>query len=134
MRRERALKGGLVLVGLLFTAGLYPLSMSLWHPSPSDDPGDTMMLSIYVTLGILLLAAARNPSAHRSLIAFTAWSSFAHATVMTVMAFQNASEREGFLIGSAILIVIGVALIVLVPAKPSIEQVSAAGAFARSPE
>jgi hypothetical protein len=39
------------------------------------------MLSLYVTLGIFLLLAARNPSANRSLVAFTAWSSFAHTTV-----------------------------------------------------
>jgi hypothetical protein len=39
----------------------------------------------------------RNPSANRSLIAFTAWSSFAQATVMAVLAFQHASERGGFL-------------------------------------
>ena len=86
-----------------------------------------MMLSLYVTLGILLLIAARNPSANRSLIAFAAWSSFAHATVMTVQAFQNASDRE-LLLGVAVLVVIGVALIVLAPAKQSVERVSAAGA------
>jgi hypothetical protein len=38
-----------------------------------------MMFSVYVTLGIFLLLAVRNPSASRSLIAFTAWSSLAHA-------------------------------------------------------
>ena len=85
-----------------------------------------MMLSLYVTLGIFLLIAARNPSANRSLIAFTAWSSFAHSTVMAVIAFQDAGECTE-LVGSAALVVIGVALIVLAPAK-SVEHVSAAGA------
>jgi len=33
-----------------------------------------MMLSLYVTLGVFLLLATRNPSANRSLIAFAAWS------------------------------------------------------------
>ena len=32
------------------------------------------MGSLYVTLGILLLLAVRNPAAHRSLIAFAVWS------------------------------------------------------------
>jgi hypothetical protein len=77
MNRERALKAVMVLVGLLFSAAIYPMAMSLWRPSPSDDTGDTMMLSLYFTLGVFLLAAARKPSAHRSLIAFAAWSSFA---------------------------------------------------------
>lgn len=128
MIRERALKVALVLVGLLFCAGIYPVAMSFWHPSPSDDPGDMMMLSLYFTLGIFLLIAVRDPSANRSLIAFTAWSSFAHATVMAVMAFQNASERAGFLTGSAILVVIGAVLLALAPAKQSAQQAYAAGA------
>jgi hypothetical protein len=51
MRRERTLKIVLVLVGLLFTAGVYPLVGSLLHPADSDT-GDTMMLSLYVALGI----------------------------------------------------------------------------------
>jgi hypothetical protein len=117
MWRERALKAVLVLVGLLFLAGIYPVTMSLWHPSPSDDPDDTMMLSLYFTLGVFLLLAVRNPSAHRSLIGFTAWSSFAHAAVMTVMAFHNPGERRELLGASAALVLIGVALIALAPAK-----------------
>jgi len=124
MWRERALKIVFVLVGLLFTAGVYPLIGSLLHPAGSDM-GDTMMLSLYVTLGIFLLIAVRNPSAHRSLIAFAAWSSFAHAVAMSILGLEIPNQRAGFLIGSAVLVAIGVALIVLAPAK-SIERVSAA--------
>jgi hypothetical protein len=124
MNRERALKVVLVLVGLLFSAGIYPLTMMLWHRSQSDE-GDAMMISLYVTLGIFLFIAARNPPAHRSLIAFTAWSSFAHATVMTIQAFQNPGDRE-LLIGVAVLVVIGVTLIALAP-RP-VELLSTAGA------
>ena len=79
----------------------------------------------YVTLGVFLSIAARKPSAHRSLIAFIAWSSFAHALVMGTMAFQFANERVGFLWGSVVLVVIGVALIVLAPAKASAALASA---------
>jgi hypothetical protein len=124
MWRERGLKVVLVLVGLLFTAGVYPLIGSLLHPADSDT-GDTMMLSLYVALGIFLLIAVRNPSVHRSLIAFAAWSSFAHAVAMSILGLEIPNQRAGFLIGSAVLVVIGVALIVLGPAK-SIERVSAA--------
>ena len=125
MRRERALKLVLVLVGLLFSAGIYPLTDSLWHPSESDT-GDTMMLSLYVALGIFLLIAVRNPSAHRSLIAFAAWSSFAHAVAMSILGLEIPSQRVGFLGGSAVLVVIGIALIALAPGKQTVEQVSAA--------
>jgi hypothetical protein len=125
MRRERALKVVLVLVGLLFTAGVYPLIGSLLHPADSDT-GDTMMLSLYVALGIFLLIAVRNPSAHRSLIAFAAWSSFAHAVAMSILGLEIPSQRVGFLVGSAVLVVIGVALIALAPLKRTVERVSAA--------
>jgi tryptophan-rich sensory protein len=101
MIRERALKIVLVLVGLLFSAGIYPLMMFF-----RSEAAGAMMLSLYVTLGIFLLIAARNPSANRSLIAFTAWSSFAHASVITPQAFRNVIPR-GELLGVAALVVIG---------------------------
>jgi hypothetical protein len=116
MVRERALKVVLVLVGLLFSAAVYPAIGGLRDPAHSDT-GDTMMMGIYCALGIFLLIAVRNPSAHRSLIAFAAWSSFAHAVVMSALGLEIASEREGFLIGSLVLVVIGVALILLAPEK-----------------
>ena len=127
MKRELAVKIVLVLVGLLFTAGVYPLVGSLLHPAGSDM-GDTMMLSLYVALGVFLLIAVRNPSAHRSLIAFAAWSSFAHAVVMSVLAFEIPNERVGLLVGSGVLVVIGVALIALAPAKRPGERAAAAAA------
>jgi hypothetical protein len=87
MWRERALKIVLVLVELLFSGGIYPLMGSLLHPADSDT-GDTMMLRLYVALGIFLLIAVRNPSGHRSLIAFAAWSSFAHAAAMSILGLE----------------------------------------------
>jgi hypothetical protein len=120
MRRERALKVVLVSVGLVFSAGIYPLILMV-----KQDPALAMMMSLYVTLGVFLLLAARNPSANRSLIAFTAWSSFAHAVLMAVQAFLHFIPRRE-LGGVAFFVVIGVALIVLAPAKQSGERVSAA--------
>jgi hypothetical protein len=120
MRRERALKVVLVLVGLLFSAGVYPLMVFT-----RQEPALAMMLSLYVTLGIFLLLASRNPSANRSLIAFTAWSSFAHAAVMGVQAFRNLIAR-GELLGVAALVIIGIALIVLAPTKQPVERISTA--------
>jgi hypothetical protein len=125
MSRERALKIVLVVVGLLFSAGVYPLIGSLLHAADSDT-GDTMMLSLYIALGIFLLIAVRNPSAHRSLNAFVAWSSFAHAVAVSILGLEIPNQRVGFLIGSVVLVVIGVALIVLAPTKLPVERVSAA--------
>ena len=129
MNRERALKVVLVLVGLLFSAGIYPVVTSVrsgWEANKEDAL--PMMLSLYVTLGIFLLLAARNPSANRSVIAFAAWSSFAHAAVMAVMAVRLASERGGLLIAAVVFSVIGLALIALAPARQPGERASAAGA------
>lgn len=126
MIRQRALKIVLVLVGLFFTAAAYPAIMGLHNPVNSDT-GDTMQMAIYATLGIFLLIASRNPSAHRSLIAFAAWSSFAHALVMGTLGFEMPEARTGFLITSAILVVIGVVLIALAPAKQAAQPASASG-------
>ena len=129
MLRERALKIVLVLVGLLFSAAIYPVIGGLLDPAHSDT-GDTMMMGLYAALGIFLLIAVRNPSSHRSLIAFAAWSSFAHAVVMSVLGLEIVSERTGFLVGSAVLVVIGIALIVLAPGKESEQRAAAAAARA----
>jgi len=120
MGRERGLKVVLVAVGLMFCALVYPLTMFV-----RQEPALAMMMSLYVTLGIFLLLAARNPSANRSLIAFTAWSSIVHAILMAAQAFAGLIAR-GELVGSAVLVVIGVALIGLAPAKQPVERVSAA--------
>jgi drug/metabolite transporter superfamily protein YnfA len=109
MAREKALKIVLVVVGLIFTALVYPMVLFV-----RQEPALAMMLSVYVTLGIFLLLAARNPPANRSLIAFTAWSSFAHAALMGTQAFKH-MIAHGELIGVAVLAVIGVALIALAP-------------------
>jgi hypothetical protein len=111
MIRELALKIVLALTGLLFLALAYPLMIFF-----RQEPTLSMMFSLYVTLGVFLLLAIRNPGANRSLIAFTAWSSFAHAAVMGTQALRNMISH-GELAGVAALFVIGVALIALAPAR-----------------
>jgi len=125
MRRERALKIVLVLVGLLFLSGVYFLTVSLSQRNQSQVFGQ-MMLSIYITLGVFVLLAARSPSLNRSLIAFTAWSSLAHAAVMSVQVFRKMIPRTD-LGGILFFVVIGLVLIALAPAKQATERTSAAG-------
>lgn len=132
MNREGVLKAVLVLVGLLFLASVYPLVLFV-----RQEPAMSMMFSLYVTLGIFLLLAVRNPAASRSLIAFTAWSSFAHAVVMGFQAYRHMVARVE-LIGVAVLLLIGVALIALAPARRSAEPgignaVGFSGPLRRSP-
>ena len=108
----RAQKAVLIIVGILFAATIYPLVFLV-----RDEPTLQMMLSLYVTLGVFLLLASPNPSAHRSLIAFAAWSSFAHAATMAVQAIYEVSERVHLLIGVAMFVIIGLTLIVVSSAK-----------------
>jgi hypothetical protein len=110
MIRERALKVVLVLVGLLFVAGLYAITTT-------DEPADQMLGIVYATLGFFLLLALRNTSANRSLIAFTAWSSLAHGAIMAVQAYRNLIPRADLLRAVLPLAIIGIALIALAPAK-----------------
>ena len=116
---ERALKVVLVLVGLLFTAGIVPLVMFF-----SREPAVAMTMSIYVTLGIFLLLAARNPEANGSLIAFAGWANVAHAGLMAVQEFQHVIERQE-LVGVILFGVVGLALIALAPRKKSTEPIPA---------
>jgi len=119
MWRERALRIVLVFVGLLFSALVYPLTMFF-----RQEPALAMMLSVYVTLGLFLLIASRNPSANRSLIAFTAWSSLAHAGVMGTQAYRHLIAR-GELIGVGVLVVVGLTLIGLTPKPQAAERMPA---------
>jgi len=121
MNRERTLRVVLVIVGLFFLATVYPLLFLV-----RDEPSLQMMLSLYATLGVFLLLASRNPSAHRSLIAFAAWSSFAHAATMAVQAFFTVSERAHLLYGVLMFVIIGLALLVVSPRNLGKVNVNAA--------
>lgn len=125
MNRDKALRVLLVLFGLIFMAGVYPLITSVrsgWQANKEDAL--PMGLSLYVTMGIFLLLAARRPSANRGVILFAAWLNIAHAAVMTVMAVHLPNQREGLLIASAVFTAIGAVLILLAPAKQLGERVA----------
>ena len=86
----------LVVVGLIFSALIYPLTMFA-----RQEPALAMMLTLYVTLGIFLLLAARNPSENRCLIAFTRWSSLAHTDVIVPSLSKSDRTRRTGRIGGA---------------------------------
>ncbi len=113
MRRERVLQVLLVLVGLFFVAGIYPLLESIPQHQQSDY-GDQMMLAVYFVLGVFLLLAVRSPAAHRSLISFTGWGTLAHDAVMAVQASQLRQLRSE-LLPLIVVALLCVALIGLVP-------------------
>lgn len=117
--RVRFLQIALVLVGLIFIFGVYPLMMS-WWPSgwrwqPNQPEYEQMILGVYATLGVFLLLAARNPLNNLSLIWFTVWSSLVHAGIMAIQAMKMPSEH-GHLYGDVpALVVVAILLAILTP-------------------
>jgi peptidoglycan/LPS O-acetylase OafA/YrhL len=115
MKQERVLQVLLVLTGLFFVAGIYPLLTSLPQHQQSDY-GDQMMLAVYFVLGVFLLLAVRRPANHRSLIAFTGWGTLAHDAVMAVQASQLKQLRSE-LLPLILVALLCIALILLVPSR-----------------
>ena len=112
------LRIALIVVGLIFLVGVYPLSR-VWPSGWTWGTGHShylmMILGVYATLGVFLLLAARDPLAHRSLIWFTVWSSQVHAVIMAVQAFTDAAER-GHLVGDVpALLIVAIVLAALTP-------------------
>ena len=75
------LRVALVVFGIVFIVGVYPLTI-LWPSGWAWHMGGPsmylqMILGIYATLGVFLVIAARNPLSNLSLIWFTVWSSLA---------------------------------------------------------
>ena len=110
--RIKYLRIALLLVGLIFTFGIYPLTI-LWPSGWSWHMGQSyylqMILGLYATLGVFLMIASRKPLAYLSVIWFTVWSSVVHAGIMAVQASMDPMHR-GHLLGDvpALLVVAGV--------------------------
>jgi hypothetical protein len=124
--RTRYLSIALVVVGLIFVFGIYPLTI-IWPSGWAWHTGQShylqMILGIYVTLGVFLLIASRNPLANLSLIWFTVWSSAVHGGIMAVQALSDPQFR-GHLWGDVLaLFVVAAVLALLTPrgaiAKPA---------------
>ena len=116
--RMRNLRIALILVGVIFIFGIYPLMIIwpsgwTWHTGHSDYP--LMIVGIYATLGVFLIMAARDPLNNLTLIWFTVWSSIVHAAIMFMQAFEM-PENQGHLLGDVpALIFVAVLLAVLTP-------------------
>ena len=101
--RYSLLQAALVLFGVVFCL-IYPLALVwpsgwAWHEGALVASQYYMMIvGVYAVLGLFLIRAAANPSAHRSLIGFTIWSSVVHAAIMAVQSLQS-PEHMGHLMG-----------------------------------
>jgi hypothetical protein len=119
--RVKFLRVALIVFGLIFLVGIYPLTI-VWPAGWSwHDTGQSlylqMILGIYATLGVFLLIASRDPLANRSLIWFAVWSSIVHGAIMAAQSIVF-PEHRGHLLGDVpALLVAAVVLAFLMPRR-----------------
>jgi hypothetical protein len=116
--RIKYLRIALIVVGVIFIVGIYPLTI-LWPSGWSWNAGQSeylqMILGIYATLGVFLVIASRNPLAHKSLIWFTVWSSIVHGGIMAVQSLTN-TQYMGHLWGDVLaLFMVAIVLALFTP-------------------
>ncbi|HKH92046.1 MAG TPA: DUF6632 domain-containing protein [Gemmatimonadaceae bacterium] len=118
-KRIAVLRIVLVLVGATCLA-LGPLMLvwpTGWRWVPYHAHYEQMMVGIYLTLGVFLIRASKDPLQHLSLIWFAVWMSIAHAGIMAVQAF-SAPEHQGHLIADVpALLITAAVLSVLTPRR-----------------
>ena len=126
--KANILKIFLIVTGLFFLVGLYPMMNFIapeswgWTPRQSEyeqmiviiyatlgvffaasiknTPSVAQMIVIiYATLGVFLILAAKNPKQHRSLLWFTVWSSITHGGLMFIQALVSDGHEHDNLVG-----------------------------------
>lgn len=136
MKRGRVLQVGLVLAGLYYVLWAFITIDNLWHSSWLQGHQDAlpMFTSVNGVLGVFLLLAVKQPARHRSLIAYGAWASLAHAFTMTIQTAQawahgihRADSPQDIVINGAV----GVLLLVVLVGLPANEPAPAGPAPVR---
>jgi hypothetical protein len=94
-QKDKLLRFALTAFGIIFCL-IYPVGLLwpsgwVWHGGHGQYYLQ-MICGVYAVLGIFLIAAARDPSSNRSLIAFTIWSSLVHAGIMAAQAIYDGHE------------------------------------------
>ena len=92
--QEKRLRVALIAFGAIMLL-VYPLAVvwpSGWawqDGAPHESQYFMMIVGVYVTLGVFLIRAARDPRANLSLIWFAVWSSVVHAGIMAIQSFGH---------------------------------------------
>ena len=116
--RLRYLRLALIVFGVIFTFGIYPLGI-VWPSGWTWGQGHShylmMIIGVYATLGVFLMIASKDPLRHTSLIWFTVWSSAVHAAIMAGQSVLD-SKEAGHLLGDVpALLLVAIVLAVLTP-------------------
>jgi hypothetical protein len=123
IRKDKLLRFALTAFGVIFCL-IYPVVLIwpsgwVWHGGHGQYYLQ-MICGVYAVLGIFLIAAARDPSRHSSLISFTIWSSVVHAVIMAAQVVYDGHEL-GHLTGDvpALILVAGVLWFLTPSSQPS---------------
>ena len=88
--KQRWLRYYLLVFGLLnilvvsFTVPIFFGDQVLWHPR--NVPDEMMLSVLYLAMGVVMVAAARDPMDHKALVDFVVLGNVLHALVMVVYA------------------------------------------------
>src|SRR6516165_5180162 len=104
----------LVVVGIIFVVGIYPLTI-IWPSGWAWHMGGPsmylqMILGIYATLGVFLLLAARNPLKHLSLISYAVFCLKKQNGIMAAQALFYPEHRVHLLGDVPALLLIAIVL------------------------
>jgi hypothetical protein len=139
-RKTRALKGFLLVYGVLSLILFGGLSLGLFFHAPILDHGGAlnwavwddmsdhvplMITVIYFVWSIYLIRAARDPRAYASFLDFTMWANLSHGLIMMPQAFGAHQYHSKFMTDIPWVLILAGAIAVLRPSRPpgdSIEQ------------
>ncbi|MGI9227550.1 MAG: DUF6632 domain-containing protein [Gammaproteobacteria bacterium] len=120
-QKLKYLKIALVVFGVFFIIGIYPMMMWIWPSgwgwTPRQPEYEQMIMGVYATLGVFLILAAKDPMKHASLIWFTVWSSVVHGGIMAVQAIVDSTERMNLLGDVPALFLVALIFWYLMPSK-----------------
>ncbi len=118
-KRMQMLTIALYAVGAIFIVGIYAMMVWIWPAGwawePRQPEYEQMIMGVYATLGVFLIRAAKDPTAHLSLIWFTIWSCLVHGAIMTVQATVDPMERANLLGDIPAIFLVAVVLWYLMP-------------------
>jgi hypothetical protein len=117
----KSLKIALYVFGVIFIVGVPAMMMWIWPSgwgwTPPQPEYEQMIMGVYVTLGVFLVRAAKDPMANASLIWFTIWSSIVHAGIMLAQALVDETDRVNLIGDIPALFLVAFVLWYLMPKK-----------------
>lgn len=88
---------------------------------PAQPEYELMIVGLYITWGIFLIRAAKDPMANASLIWFTIWGNIVHSGIMLAEAIVDKTEHANMVGDIPALFLVGVVLWYLMPKSDSVQ-------------